>query len=1127
MQTNALLNIYRSSAGSGKTFTLVKEYLKIALTKPESFHRILAITFTVKATEEIKIRILRELDEIKKNEGGQMRKKILEELQSPGGIAIDEKTLLKNAVLLQRLILHRYPYFAVSTIDSFFQKIIRAFALETNLPLQIQLETDVTFALENGLNNLIRRVGAPEDKELTAWLSKYIKYKINKDGNWDIRKSLLELGNELFKESYQQLAPLEAFAQKGKESRTDFLTLKEKLDLGRKRFAQEITRHAQDALTLIEKAGLSIKNYKQRPDSANLFQKALSEKLLNAEAEKHLKNIARIKELLANPAEWLKTAKSKKEQADLEAARALLPRLQSYLQDILNCYTLAKEYEEVEKNFYALGILMDLNAEIKSWLESNNMLLISQVHAKVQHILEGCHTPFLYEKIGNQFSHYFLDEFQDTSAFQWKNLLPLVENGISEGYQSLIVGDIKQAIYRWRGGRYQLLAAEVEQDLAQYEEAIARWRLDTNYRSLPNIIQFNNAVFSTLPAFAAAYADLKEREAEFLSAFEAAAQNIAPQHREGNRGYVQFMFWKTEENSETAPELPEATPEQEPEDEAEENEQSFSIAGLKQKHKALLLVAPKIQELKTAGRPYSDMVILVRSNQEASVCAEFLLKNDIPVVTPESLRLKNSPYVRFLVLLIRWIANCISPVQLGELYQLFMQYIRREAPEEEIGIRLLSLQKSDLLRLLPPDFRQKMTFLRRIALIELVQELIFIFNMPADAFIVYFQDKALAFQQQKGSNLEAFLVWWAEKGENESIIMPAGKEAVRIMTIHQSKGLEFPIVFMPFLDWDLNPKTNALHWYDVQNLPEYQPFTYLPLNNKKLLEITRFAEQYRQECFLELLDNLNLLYVAFTRPVEKLYLYAQLPPPNKKKGEEKKLTVAALLYAFFSNKTEEPKDKNFIPLASHWDSAQNLFCFGEEKETPQEEPQKENLASLKPFAAERWRSVITIRPNIGPLPELLRPEYKEKINWGKVLHEVLAKMKSPSELNALIEEQIAKGNIKKTQGPELRQEIENLFAIEEFRQWFHTDWQIWTERDILVNSDSIYRPDRTLTKDGQATVIDYKTGKFAAGHVTQIKKYAQALEAMGYAVKAYLVYTALPAPNIMEIRWEETKRPPQ
>jgi ATP-dependent helicase/nuclease subunit A len=956
MQTKALLNIYRSSAGSGKTFTLVKEYLKIALAKPEFFDRILAITFTVKATEEIKTRILRELEAVKKNQGTLMQKKILQELQSAGQAPIDEKTLLQNAAQLQRLILHRYPYFAVSTIDSFFQKIIRAFALETNLPLQIQLQTDVTFALENGLNNLIRRVGDPEDKELTEWLLEYIKYKIAKDGNWDIRKSLLELGNELFKERYQQLAPLEAFALKGKESKTYFLALRQKLQSELDRLRQAIREEAERALALIEKAGLDVKDFRQRPDSANLFEKALSLKLLNeGDAKKHLKNIARIKELLASPDEWLlKAAKSKKEKASLEAARALVPQLQNYLQRIANSYPLAKEYEEVEKNFYAFGILIDLNAEIQSWLESNDMLLIAQTHAKVQHILEGSPTPFLYEKMGNQFLHYFLDEFQDTSAFQWKNLLPLLENGISEGNPSLIVGDIKQAIYRWRGGRYQLLASEVEQDLAQYQEVIAHWRLDTNYRSLANIIRFNNAVFSALPAFAAQYAELKEREAEFVGAFEEAAQNIAPGRQDANQGYVQLMFWQAEVKSETAPESPELNPETEELQEEEEEKENAASIELKAKHQALLQLGPKIQELKAAGYLYSDMVILVRSNQEASVCAEFLLTSHIPVITPQSLQLKNSPYVRFLILLIRFLANRISPAQVGELYLLFRQYLQPHAiveETEEIGIRLLALQKSDLLRLLPQAFRQKIPFLRRLTLIELVQELLFIFNMPAanDAFLIYFQDKVLNFQQQEGSNLEAFLLWWKEKGENESIIMPAGKEAVRIMTIHQSKGLEFPIVFMPFLDWSLRPKTNALHWYSVQNLPEYQPFTYLPLNNEKLLALTRFAEQYRQECFLELLDNLNLLYVAFTRPIEKLYLYAQLPPEKKKKEEEKKLTAAALLHAFFSTLQQAPEDKKFISLGFLLGFRPKPVLFGPRKRKAPRRAQKAKFSSPTTF----------------------------------------------------------------------------------------------------------------------------------------------------------------------------------
>ncbi|MCS6904511.1 MAG: UvrD-helicase domain-containing protein [Bacteroidia bacterium] len=1092
-----LLTIYRSSAGSGKTFTLVREYLKIALAQPQEFKHILAITFTVKATEEIKMRILRELADIISKNPTKMKERLLAALEN----TISAQKLEENALSLQRLILHQYPDFAISTIDSFFQKVIRAFAREINLPLQFELQTELDFAIQNGLQMLIEKVGVGKEKdpELTNWLLSYIRYKIYKDGNWNIKESLMQLAKELFNENFQQISAKVFPTQNQFETRELLHKLIIQLRERISSLTAEIESNAQCILNSIYEARAeSACKKREFLEKIESFQ---SKNFLHLEDERKLKIFDNLKDLLSNDDNWFKKSLKKSEAQALE--RVDKESIKKRLEKIYNAYTLIQEYQEVEDNLYAFGILSDLETNIENWLDQNNLLLIAQTNAKVKHILQNSSTPFLYEKTGSRFYHFLLDEFQDTSALQWENLLPLLENSMAQGYSSLIVGDVKQAIYRWRGGRYQLLASEVEQDLQHFQDGIINLHLDTNYRSLANIVRFNNTLFSHLPKFAAQYSGLEKYTSAIIKAFEAATQNIAPHHKNTAQGYVELSFWKEEKNDSNSVE------EDYSKSESEEDNSKYAPI--------LSLVWQKIQKLLGLGYTYSNMVLLVRRNEEAQACAEYLLNKGVAVVTPESLQLKNSPPVRFLVLLIAWIANQIEPIQKIELYLLYLEYIYPFSSEEEKKATLLHhLEKNEWNNILPLDFFKKLDFLKHLSLIELVQELIVTFNIAHfnDAFILFFQDKVLEFQQQHGTNLQSFLNWWEKQGKHQSIITPKEKDAIRIMTFHKSKGLEFGIVFVPFIDWSFKPKSGTLKWYEVKTIEEYHPFSYFPLRYKKILCNTRFAQQYQREQFLELLDNLNLLYVAFTRPIEKLYLYAPLP-----KEENFSQEVGALLYSFFvkcaATISHFDDNEKYVMLSEHWNAAKNIFYFGNEEELPLDEKQKKtNIQGLTNFPRSYWRSIVTIQRCSSDLEELLGSAYEKKLNFGRVLHDILAQMKNLEDLEKLIEEQYLQGHITLAQKQEVKEKINFLFSLPQFQEWFAPIWQVKTEHSIITPNGEIYRPDRVLTQGlEKAIVIDYKTGSPAPYHQTQIKNYAHTLRNMGYQeVNAFLVYTSLHPP---------------
>ncbi|HEX7410746.1 MAG TPA: UvrD-helicase domain-containing protein, partial [Bacteroidales bacterium] len=777
--------VYKSSAGSGKTYSLVKEYIILALSQPDNYCHILAVTFTNKAANEMKQRILTNLRQLAdpivfKNTA--TVKSMLPELCTITGQTTDE--LSYNAGLILTRILHNYSDFAISTIDSFVNRIIRTFARDLKLPLNFDVEMNSSRLIDQAIDRLIARVG--NDKQLTDVLIEYIENKADSENGWNIEGDMAEFGKQLFNE--QGILK----AEKLKELSLDVFSNAEKTMIAfRRTFEKHVSEIAKEAMAIILSKGIDNNSfYYGKQGIGNYFSN-----LANGRMDKLAPNTRVLKTVEEDC--WY-TAKTDAEQ--VHAINEIKGALGDYYLAItdyasganLQCYKL---FGLLVFNLYPLALLSEMEKEIAQIRSETNIVHIFEFNRRIAEIVMNEPVPFIYERLGEKFHHYLIDEFQDTSRLQWMNLLPLLENSLASGYFNMIVGDGKQAIYRWRSGYVEQFVnlpfienpsgdeyiGQRETILRQnYEEKL----LDTNYRSQQGIVNFNNDFFDHAAGILSG--DL-QRVYEH-------SQQIPKSNAEG--GFVSLEFI-----------------DKGPDDE-------------KVADRMLARSLELVQSLITKDHyALNDIVVLTRSKKDGSLVANCLVDAGIPVVSSESLLLSASPEVKMMVAMLRILLNPADKVAVVEAIHLMAKWnsggsedlhkvwsgvlpnIRGEAPIPQTGF-------IEFLQQLGIDFNP--TNLQRLPLYDLCEQLIRMFglNTNPNAYLQFFLDVVHKQGVTRGMGLSAFLDYWDEQQAELSVVVPEQLDAVRIMTIHKAKGLEFPVVIFPFASDDARTNRNYL-WIDL------------------------------------------------------------------------------------------------------------------------------------------------------------------------------------------------------------------------------------------------------------------------------------------------------------------------
>jgi ATP-dependent exoDNAse (exonuclease V) beta subunit len=1064
--------IYKSSAGSGKTYTLTLEYLKLALAQSGAFKQILAVTFTNKATQEMKARILEYLDRLSKEVRleEELDKKLMSHLQ------IDAFELQRRSRETLLDILHAYGYFAVSTIDSFFQRVIRSFAREMDLQAKFDLELDQDALLNRLVDRLIEKVA--QDKSLREWLVDYAEEQISEGKSWDIRKGVKDLSREIFQEKFKAHKELfqQSIGQDGflSEFRKQILIKRNNL----LKIAQEMKGKAEE---IREQHGLEWTDFK---GGKNTFAKRFER--LGDPDDPFPELTANMIRDLPDSQNWF-TKSSSLAQAIQSAAEAGLIDL------IFQLGPRRTEWNSLQallRNLNAFGVFKNLISELRDLKDEESILLISDVNDFLKEITKGNEAPFIYEKIGNQYRNFLIDEFQDTSDFQWSSFKPLLENSLASGNTNLLVGDVKQSIYRWRGGKLELLLSEVEKQIPKAYHQIEN--LDTNFRSLPKVVNFNNALFQNLPAkmqegMSSGYGI--ESTNLLTEAFEEAKQKVPEKKRERVfQGKIHLEFTQKPPRS--------GGQSVEEEDEQESN-------GVLDKLPEL------VKQLQDKGYALKDIAFLVRKNQQGADIADRMMAYDrenpdsgyrFDVLSEESLFLYKSAAVKSVLALLQYLNN---PSDIVPLKTMWFYY----ALIHDLEYSHALFEK----RQLPKELQEKALVLDgelhswlELPLLELVEEVLaflgYVEKAVDLAYLSGFKEAVFDFVKKNRADLSGFLDWWELNQNKRTVKIPEDHDAMRILTIHKSKGLQFKAVIMPYLDWGIvasGPMAPIL-WSEF-GLENGQK-TVLPLTHQSILADSEFRSVYENEIRLAYLDSLNMLYVAFTRAEELIWGFSDFSVSQN--GNISPKRTGNLLYSWVS----EGFSFENLDSKSCWNSETNIFDWGDWPEQKVSEVSRSISKSTLRWTYTDWKSKLKTREYAWDFSETGLAAREQRL-LGVVVHEILEKAKSLEDALELLQQYGFEGRLDEGTRDLVKNQIHGLFALPEFQVWFGDAYQAMPEQGILLPGGKQKRPDRILLGESEALIIDFKTGEKKESHYTQVREYMYLVAQLSQKpVKGFLCY---------------------
>jgi ATP-dependent exoDNAse (exonuclease V) beta subunit len=1050
------LTIYSASAGSGKTHKLAGIYLEKLFRSRLHYRRILAVTFTHKATAEMKSRILDELHRLDSGQGS----KYLDDLTKATGK--NESLIRSEAGNILYSILHDYSRFSVSTIDSFYQKIIRAFARDIGLHSGFSIEIDHARILSSAISNVIG--SADSDHLVRNWLTMFARTNIDEGKSWDLKKSITGLSGELFNEKFR-LLPEE---EKKKIGNKEFLVsyIRDIREI-RSEFRRKMKDYGLECLAYFERFSLTDDMFFQKGRGVPAFVRSAAGGMIRPP-----NSYARA--VNENPSRWSSGAQHSALGEALKAGlEKTVKEAMKFYDDNIVFYNSA---EQILSNIYILGILSDVLYHVHLITRDENTFLLSDAGELIYLIISQDQAPFIYERTGNTYSNFMIDEFQDTSVIQWLNFRHLIDNSMAQGSDNLVVGDIKQSIYRWRNSDWHTL-----NNLKQSSDGkrFISLPLDTNYRSCSNIIRFNNALFSAIPHLLDQETAGHRPQTSFSELYREAVQKD-PGRKSG--GYVKLEFIENE------------------------NETDW--------RESVLQRLPSVVEMfQDNGYRASDIGILVRDNIEGSVVlkamitysmecpAEKKAKYNYNIVSGESLLLSNSPVVSFLVALLRVMDNREDMISRAALIRNYLLATGKTGVEQtDIDKAYLVAASSSIF---PEGSEDFIDSVRYRTLWDITENAISFFGLGSHSFNVpylnAFQDLVMNHCLSGNPGIASFLDWWETEGVKKSILLPENQDSIKVLTIHKSKGLEFKAVILPFISWNLDHKpfhTNIL-WVN----PDIHPFNALgivPVKYKSDLENSIFAGSYFQEKYSAYIDNLNLLYVAFTRAVNVLTGFA----PSKSGNSSR---IAGILKEAFSF-TGSQETLSDPVLSGNFNRKDGIFEFGSiptaESESDVSEtlktdnyPVSDNSASLK--LKLHWEDYF----------ETSVSEKRERINYGKIMHEIFGEILTSEDAGRSVRKKVLEGKIPESEEASLIGKIEKLLNDPEVGKWFEKGLEVYNETSFLMPDSQLKRPDRIIFKDGRATIIDFKFGGESNSHIRQIRQYGSILESMGYVVeKACLWY---------------------
>lgn len=1044
MQKTAFL-IYDASAGSGKTYTLVKEYLKIILTskKPDAYRNILAITFTNKAVHEMKSRVLDSLSEFCKQNPCKKAIELMQDINTDTGLSLQAITHKSQSII--KNLIHNYAAFDISTIDKFTHKVIRAFAHELNLPITFEVSLDVESLLAEAVDTIIAEAGI--DAELTKLLIDFTMEKTDEDKSWDISREIMETGKLILNENNRE--EIIHFNDKKIE---DFMIIKSKLFNLCQQLETETAELAIAASTLIESKGIDEKSFSGGHFPRHL--KSIAQKQFNPKNKMYHE----IDDIRIN-----KTAN------DSDIIQSIIPNLLVSLDRVYQKFEKINFYQAFLKNITPLSLLNTLSNKLKEIQKDQGVLSITEFNKLVHEQIQNQPAPFIYERLGEKYKHFFIDEFQDTSEMQWQNLVPLIDNATSsedllgERGSLLIVGDPKQSIYRWRGGKAEQFI-ELSKSKNPFNNPDKKViPLETNYRSFSEIISFNNKFFGFI---ANEFSNQDYKDLYKNHSFQ----------KENNKkgGYVNISFISL--------------------DKAAVGTASSGVDVLEKVDLYLLETFNTIENVKSKGFSYSEIVILTRKKSEGSAIANYLNQKGVPILSSESLLIGASSEVQCIIAVLCYLKNKRD----SEAKAIFLYYIasniNRKPDIHDFIADGIALQKEVEFENWLASFDIYFSFVssRKKSLYEVVEKIIssIIPLQKQNAYVQYFLDIVLEQDLVKQTGISDFLNYWNLNSGKLSIPSPEGKEAVRIMTIHTSKGLEFPVVIFPFAEEDYTKGPREKMWLSADSAVIGLPKILVDKNNNVANFGEESAQAYIQKKQEELLDDINVLYVALTRAEEQLYIISGVVGKNQ--DESYPANMASFFITFLEDNQLYELDKL-------------VYEFGSSNKLSVSELLEKNTKTIPRLEA-------TLHPRnikIAQRESLMWNTKQQKaIEYGNVLHEILSLIQYKDDLDLAITKSIESGLITAEQSGEVNKTLQNILNHYDLSAYFCSENKVLNERTIIQNDGNLLKPDRlVINTKNEILILDYKTGAKQSKYQKQLSDYQIAIEKMGYKVtKKALVF---------------------
>lgn len=1082
------LTVYKASAGSGKTFTLASEYITLVVKNPQDYKKILAVTFTNKATQEMKTRILSQLYGIahKLPDSQAYYEQVLQKTGFP------EQTIRENAAEALSLLTHHYNEFRVQTIDAFFQSVLRNLARELNLTANLRIDLNDEQVEAQAVDELINSL--EEGEEVLSWIRDYIDKNIEDDKGWNVIGQIKDFGKNIFKDFYKDHKAELDKRFKDTSFFNDFIT-----DLRRRRAQalKNLNDQAKQMLQKIREANVdnqNLFNNKSRGIYPYIVKLAKGTPSDN-DAPKYVNTC------IENASKWPSGSCSADEKATIiELASASLCNdlklLEKYRTEGW------KEYQSSNltlKHLSQLRLLHAISEAVDEINKDTNRFMLSNTQSLLSTLMKDSDTPFVFEKMGAYLKHIMIDEFQDTSTIQWNNFRKLLDNCMAQiESHNLIVGDVKQSIYRWRQGDWKLLN-NIEHEFSN--EQIKIEPLDTNYRSEENIIRFNNAFF--MQAVVQTVKELESDEIKGASQLIEAYKEIEQKPRKDNgKGCVRIKLFHYDKT-----------------------------VSAEYKESVLNELIDNVRQLLECGYKQKDIAILARSKTVIPDIVDKFQSEfgaDVSLVSDEAFQLDASLAVNVIIAALRLLTHPDDKLTESKLVKLYQQQVMQT--DKDNNALFVDGGKIELKSFLPNGYIYKFESLLRLSLVDLVDEIYSLFNLGClegqSAYVCTFYDTLNEYLRDHPADIDDFIEEW-EDTLSSNTIQSDEVDGIRLITIHKSKGLEYDNVLIPFCDWELEKTNGNTIWCPGDNKEKpYRELPLIPIDFSKKMLGTVFEDDYKEEHLQNIVDNMNLLYVAFTRAGKNLFITGKKASKSTFTNLQNGNTATDRSQIIQLVIDDLAKELSGATLDDAGDKEPICFEFGtltDCEERVEQEKSTENPFELTPkthkLKIETFPHPVSFRQSNKSHDfingeDIDSSDANRYIKVGNILHQLFSTILTEADIEPRLKELEQEGVIYNDEvtSRELQNKIANALKNDKVKDWFSSRWKLFNECTILdydKESGDIYehRPDRVMTDGKEIIVVDFKFGKPREEYHEQVQRYMSLLIRMGYEkVSGYIWY---------------------